>query len=122
MSIACTNNDTLSFCPATLNVTCLKVGEYAYRIKLLFLNRSTGAAIDITADDFVMYVWDSLGVLVDTLTIGAGLEIEADNVLYAVLESPVTDEAGTYTHQIDWSPVSTGLPFPAFVGKIVVKA
>lgn len=122
MSIACTNNDTLSFCPATLNVTCLKVGEYAYRIKLLFKNRSTGAAIDITADDFVMYVWDSLGVLVDTLTIGAGLEIEADNILYAVLESPVTDDAGIYTHQIDWSPVSTGLPFPAFVGKIVVKA
>lgn len=122
MSVACSSNDTLSFCAGTLNLTCLKVGAYAYRAKLTFINRASGEEIDITADDFVMYVLDSDGVLVDTLTIGDGLTIEADNILYIVIESPITDAAGTYTHQIDWSPVSTGLPFPAFTGKIVVKA
>ena len=119
MSTAC--NDTLSFCPGIINLNCLKVGVYVYRAKITFKNVSTGEPIDIMDDDFVMYIWDAQGVLIDTLTVGDGLEKEADNVLYFVIESPVTDAAGVYTHQIDWSPVSTGAPFPAFVGKIIVK-
>lgn len=121
MSLAPCSDISISFCAATVNINCLKEGYAPPPFDLVFKNRLTGAEVDITADDFVMFVKNAAGGTVDTLTIGDGLTIVPNNRLRIQIESPVTDAAGVYSHTIVWKIQSVSPGFPAFQGKIIVK-
>lgn len=116
MSSACNNGVTSDYKPGTWNLTGLKVG-YSYAAKHTF----TGDGVDISADTFQVVVKNSAGTTIATLGIGTGLTIESDTVLGILIESPITDAAGTYSMTASRSEALTGASYPYATGKIVVS-
>lgn len=118
---ACSTNITISFCPPTVDFECLKVG-LSFPFEFTFKNKSDQIAINILSDSFALTVYDSLGAVVEIMTIGTGLTAIAGGLLQGVFSSPTTDAAGKYTYELIWTIPATGAELPAAAGRIIVKA
>lgn len=118
MSATC-EQITTDYCPAVWNLTCLYVG-FSYTNTIDFAE-ADGTAINISADTFSMPITNSLGVLVETLTLGSGLAILGTGTLQITIGALTTTNAGTYTHRIIWEEAATGATAPVAIGKIIVK-
>lgn len=122
MANCCSNNYVSDFCPADWPWECLIAG-FTYQQTVNFRNSDGSTpAPDVSADGFEMVVKNADGDVVDTLTIGSGIEYgAADNQITVTVGAPITDESGTYTFLLSWQRVSTGENIPVFIGKIEVK-
>ena len=86
---------------------------YIYRKTAVFVDGSE-LPINITADGFSAKIYNSLGVLVDTLLLGTDLVVVGTNKLNILLGPPVTTLAGTYKGVLVWTRASTGEVIPIF--------
>lgn len=122
MANCCNDNYNTNNCPATWNWECLIAG-FTYQQTVNFRNSDGSTpAPDVSADGFEMVVKNADGDVVDTLTIGSGIEYGAENNQITVtVGATITDESGTYTFLLSWQRDSTGENIPVFVGKIEVK-
>lgn len=89
--------------------------NYVYKKTGVFEDENEDPIV-ITGDDFVLRIYDNDDTLIDTLTIGNGLEITDDNHLTITVGPPVTDDAETKTGTLDWDKGTTGefTPFTDF--------
>jgi len=121
-NICCNIEFDADFSPAVVNWRSLLVGsQYAYGLTFAFKVTDTGDPINITADSFEMRIYNSLGVLVETLTTPTEIVISDTNKLNLIIETPITDTVATYTYVLDWTRALTGEVRPIVRGKISVK-
>lgn len=84
---------------------------YTY-VKTAVFKDGSEVAINITADDFELEIFNSAGALVTTLVLGVGLSIVAPNKLNIAVGPPTTTAAGLYTGRLIWTRVSNGSVIP----------
>lgn len=120
-SLSCNSVINSDLGAGTWNLTGLRVG-FTFAAQPLYFKNADGTETNITGDDFVMNIYDAADALVDTLTVGGGIVIVANNRLDIVIGAPVTDTAGKYTHDLIWTRPLTSWDAPVLSGQIIVKA
>lgn len=120
-TLSCTSVIDTDLTAGTWNISGLRVG-FEYAVPPLYFKDQDGVEIDITGDDFEMLVYDSTGALVDTLTVGGGITIIADNQLDIVIGAPTTDTVGRYTFDLVWTRPLTSWNAPVLSGYLTVRA
>lgn len=111
---------TVSYAPSVYDFTDLFAG-FSLPFEFSFSSAVDGSAINIMSDTFELNVYDSLGALVETMTVGTGLTPVSGGILQGIFSSPTTDDAGRYTYLLIWNITDTGARIPAVSGKITVK-
>ncbi len=96
-----------SFIPPTFDVKAPK--GFSSTLPLTF--KDSGTAIDITPDSFTLTVKDADAVVIDTLTLGSGIEFGAgDGELLITFDSPVTDDATVLYYLLEWERGANVVP------------
>lgn len=114
------NDVTKSYCPINVSLECHSRG-YVLADVWEFFDDDTGAPFDVSSDDFEMRIKNASGIVIETLTIGSGLEYAAAN--YGVvfqISTAVTGTSGTYTFDLDWTRSGVSYPVLAITGTIEV--
>jgi hypothetical protein len=81
-------------------------------VKTAVFKDGSEVAINITADDFELAIFNSAGAPVTTLVLGVGLSIVAPDKLNIAVGPPTTTAPGQYTGLLVWTRVSSGAVIP----------